>query len=337
MVTTAPAPAPDVVALVVNYRTPTLTIQCVRSLLRSRDATVDVVVIDNASGDDSVARVREAFAGEPRVTVVARDVNDGYAGGNNAGVSLVRSLGARWALVLNSDAEVDVDCVRRLVDEGVRDGRIALVSPRIHFGDARERLWFGGGRFSPWTGRPVHVGFRQGAAHGFRSARDLAFATGCALLVRLDAVPGDPFDASLFSYAEDLDLSLRLRRDGWRVRYAPDAVVWHHEGSSHRKAGGEGLRFYLNTRNLLRVVARHTRWYHWITLGPSLLVNVVGRSVVAALLAGDRAAARAVVRGAWHAIVGGRHTIETSCLTGVVATRASSPAMHRQGERIERI
>ena len=296
----------DVAVVVVNYRTPDLTVACVASVLRSAGARPRVIVVDNASGDDSVARLRAAFRGEPAVTVHARDVNDGYTGGNNAGVALARAAGARWALLLNSDTVLDADCVRRLVTEAASDHRIALATPRIFFGDDRERLWFGGGRFSLWTGRPVHVGFRRRAARGWRTRRDLAFASGCALLVRLDAVRGDPFDASLFAYAEDLDLSLRVRRAGARIRYVPDALVWHYEGSSHRRAGGGGqaLRFYLNTRNLLRVVSRHARWYHWPVLAPMLAVNVVARFVAVAVRDGDWPALGGVARGVRDAALG---------------------------------
>jgi GT2 family glycosyltransferase len=300
----------DVAVVVVNYRTPALTVACVASVLRSEGVRPRVIVVDNASGDDSVPRLRAALGGAPAVTVLARDVNDGYAGGNNAGVALARAEGARWALLLNSDTVLDADCVRRLVEEAESDDRIALATPRIFFGDDPERLWFGGGRFSLWTGRPVHVGFRRGAARGWRTRRDLSFASGCALLVRLEAVAGELFDASLFSYAEDLDLSLRVRESGRRIRYVPDALVWHHEGSSHRRAGGQALRFYLTTRNLLRVVGRHARWYHWPVLGPALAVNVVGR--FAAVTARDRnwRALGAVGRGARDAVLGGRHSVE---------------------------
>jgi GT2 family glycosyltransferase len=296
-----------VAAIVVNYRTPELTIACVESLLAARDVDLAVVVVDNASNDDSVERIRARF---PEVHLLARDVNDGYAGGNNAGVAVARQLGAAYALVLNSDTVVDPDCPRLLVEEANRDTRIALVTPRIFFGDAPDRLWFGGGRFSLWHGRPIHVGEKAPAAAGWSTNRDLSFASGCALLVKLDAIGGDLFDTSLFSYAEDLDLSIRVRRDRYRIRYVPEAIVTHFEGSSHRRAGGQALRFYLNTRNLLRVNARHARWYHWLTLAPLLAVDVVGRLSAVALRDRDWAAFAAVWRGAAHAVTGGRDPIE---------------------------
>ncbi|HEY9226920.1 MAG TPA: glycosyltransferase family 2 protein [Gemmatimonadaceae bacterium] len=308
-----------VAAIVVNYRTPELTIACVESILASDGVDPRVVVVDNASNDDSVARLRARFDAVDEIAIVARATNDGYAGGNNAGVTLAVDAGARYAFVLNSDTILHRECLRRIVADAERDPRIALVTPRILYGDQPDRTWFGGSRFSRWRGRPIHV------ESSLSDARDLDFASGCALLVKLDArgwkfepdptsnlqpPTSDLFDASLFSYGEDLDLSLRVQNAGGRIRYVPDATVLHFVGSSHRRAGGESLRFYLSTRNLLRVAARHARWYHWITLAPMLAVDVVGRFAAVAIRERDASAFFAVLRGVVHSVTGGRASIE---------------------------
>jgi GT2 family glycosyltransferase len=305
--------------IIVNYRTPRLTRQCVESVLRSSGVRPRIIVVDNDSRDESVEQLRQLAAANPHVAVHASPINDGYAGGNNIGLAWAHGIGARYALLLNSDAVVDRDCLRLLVRELESDPSVAAVSPEIVFGDEPELLWFGGGRFSLWTGRPIHVGLGQPRSRGWKTNRDMPFASGCALLVRMGALESlgvfdesgcRALDVSLFSYAEDLDLSIRLAAAGYRIRYVPAASVRHYEGASHRRSGGQALRFYLTTRNLVRVMARHARWYHWITLGPGLAVDVVGRYCIVALRDGDIEAFRAVLRGAWHAIVGGRHPIE---------------------------
>jgi GT2 family glycosyltransferase len=309
----------QVAGIVVNYRTPELTIACVESLLAATSVSVAAIIVDNASGDDSVDRIATHFRHRTSVTVVARDINDGYAGGNNAGVAVARQIGARYAFVLNSDTVIDANCPRLLVEEAERNSRTALVTPRIFFGDSPDRLWLGGGRFSLWHGRPIHVGRNGPAAAGWTDTSNMSFASGCALLIKLSAVTGDPFDVSLFSYAEDLDLSIRLRRERWGIRYVPQAVVWHFEGTSHRREGGQALRFYLNTRNLLRVNGRHARWYHWLTLAPMLAVDVIARFSAVAARDRDWDAFAAVWRGALHAFTGGRSAIEPHAPRGVAA------------------
>ena len=303
---------PAVTVVVVNYRTPEFVTACVDSLERSRGAAVRTIVVDNASGDGSAERLLAYARQRHNVRVLARDVNDGYAGGNNAGIRAARAEGARYVFVLNPDTTVAPDCVRLLADELEATPGAALAAPSIVYGDAPDRLWFGGGLYSSWWGRPRHVGLGRAPGAGWQTRRDLPFASGCALLLDLHALPPDvgPFDSSLFTYAEDLDLSLRLRRAGLRLRYVPQAVVRHFEGGGHRRAGGQPVRWYLNTRNLLRVSARHARWYHWITLAPMLAVDVVARYAAVALRDGDLAGAAAVFRGARDAFTGGSLPVE---------------------------
>jgi len=73
-----------VAAIVVNFRTPDFTVACVDSLVASTEP-LHVIVVDNASGDGSAEEFATRYASDSRVTVVPRDVNDGYTGGNNAG------------------------------------------------------------------------------------------------------------------------------------------------------------------------------------------------------------------------------------------------------------
>lgn len=285
----------DVMALIVNYETAELTIACVRSLRATAGVTLRIVVIDNASRDDSVVRIRAAL---PDVRLVTLDRNDGYTGGNNVGFALAAGDGARYAFVLNSDTTVDSQCLARLVAEADADERVAILNPCIVYPDPGHGLWFGGSRFSMWTGRAEHVGRRQPVTAGLRQVSDIVFATGCAMLVRVAALADiGPFDESLFAYGEDLDFSLKARAAGYRARYVPGAVVTHLEGVSHVKAGGQALRVYLHHRNLLRVLRRHARWFHWITIAPVFLVDSVARHLFLRVRARDAAGVRAVFAG----------------------------------------
>ena len=303
--TTRPA---DVMALVVNYGTPELTIACVESVLASRGADVSVMIIDNASRDDSVERIRAAL---PDVPLIALDENGGYTRGNNIGFERAIAGGARYAFVLNSDAEVDASCIAKLVAAADADDRIALVNPCIVYPDPEHGLWFGGSRFSMWTGRAVHVGRRQPVSAGLADESEIAFATGCAMLVRLDALATiGTFDESLFAYGEDLDLSLKARAAGFRAVYVPEARVVHHEGVSHIKEGGQAIRVYFHHRNLLRVLRRHAAWYHWLTIAPVFLVDSIARHLFLRLRERDAAGVRAVFAGIYAAMTGGTHPIE---------------------------
>jgi GT2 family glycosyltransferase len=294
-----------VVVIIVNYGTPELTITAAESALASQSVDVNVVLIDNASPDDSVAQLNARFAGDTRVVLLTRSINDGFTGGNNAGMAVARERRARYAFLLNSDAVVEPGCLRRLLEVAEGDRRVALAVPRIFFQEPRDLLWYGGGRFSCWRGRAIHVGYKRGVEDGWVDIRDATFASGCALLVRIASLRSAPlFDETLFAFGEDLDLSLRTLRDGGRILYVPAAVAWHVDGGSHQDSDSGARRFYLSTRNTIRVVRRHARWYHWPLLGPSLAVDVVGRYCVATLRRGEWRACVAVLCGALHAVTG---------------------------------
>lgn len=303
------AAAPDVAVLIVNFRSKELTVECVRSVEASVGVRVHACVIDNGSGDGSYEYLQAAL---PNATVVAEPVNRGYTGGNNSAFRVASRLQARFAFILNNDTIVAPDCIARLVAEADANPDMGFLTPQIRFHEPSDRLWFGGGRFSLWTGETVHVGFRKPLRFGLPQATDIPFTTGCAVLLRMDIVHEiGPLDESLFGYSEDLDWSLRCRRAGYRLRYVPEAVIWHREGIGYRKAGGQPLRMYLHTRNTLRVLGRHARWYHWITLGPAFVINHLARwTYLTVVRDRDYRSLRAMYRGVWHALSGGRDAIE---------------------------
>ena len=102
----------DVSVVIVSYNTQALLAACVDSVFdREPDGlSVEVIVVDNASSDDSVAFLREHY-GE-RITVVASETNDGFAAGNNLGFEVAQG---RHVLLLNSDARLEGDVLARMV------------------------------------------------------------------------------------------------------------------------------------------------------------------------------------------------------------------------------
>lgn len=293
---------PRVAVIVLNFRGAELTVDCARSVLAQHYSPVECIIVDNASGDGSAAYIRNQLDGLP---ILELKKNGGYTGGNNAGLALAVTKECKYALIVNNDTVLDADCVGYLVDEMERDSAVAMACPQILCAQPSDLLWFGGSRVSLWTGRVIHVGRGRPASKGMPEPRDIPFATGCALIVRLSLLPKiGVFDESFFGYAEDLDWSLRTRSAGFRIRYVPQARLWHFEGLSFRRSGGESFRFYLSSRNYLRVLRRYARWYHWPTLVVGVTVDFLGRLTLVALAHRDWSAVGALYRGVWHAITG---------------------------------
>lgn len=243
-------------AVVVNWNGAHLLDDCLGSLLAQDlpPGALQVVVVDNASTDDSLAVLRERF---PMIEVVVNPVNQGFAGGVDAGL---RDLDTPYVALLNNDAVFAPDAVRRLVEAleapdnasaGAATAHIVLSEPDAEgrvlvnstgnvlnsAGSATDRDWLAvDGSVSP--------------------ARDVFGFCGGAALLRTQALERvGTFDERLFLYYEDTDLSWRLRAAGWRTVYVPDAVARHRHAASS-DASSPLFRYY-NTRNSLVVFTRH--------------------------------------------------------------------------------
>lgn len=275
--------------VIVNWRAAELTARAVESLAPQTDCTV---IVDNGSDDGSAAMLRERFAANEKVRVVALPENLGFGGGVNAGIASVRGE-ADAIVLLNNDAVARAGFVDALVAQ--------LDDPRVGAVTAQLRL---SGRWRPTTtpgaGLVAHDGSRwEQAPDGVEllnstgneldargNGRDRDWLTpvgaesptaavfgfcGGASLLRTDALDEvGTFDTSLFMYYEDTELSLRLRKAGWSVRYAGDAVAIHDHASSSGTTSSRFIRW--NARNRIAVAAMHAP--------PRVVAGVLARTVL---------------------------------------------------------
>jgi len=258
--------APRWAAVVVNYEAGPLLLESVRSLLA--DTSVGgppaVVVVDNASGDDSLAALRAAL---PDVAVVETGRNLGYAAAANRGIAHTETdvvavcnadlrvrPGAGAALLRRFDAEPDLGVVGPAIVEpdGTRypsARRVVSVTDAVGHGTL----------LHVWPGNPFTRRYRQLDADPDR-ARDVDWVSGAAVWLRraaLDAVHG--WDERYFMYVEDVDLCWRLRQAGWRVSFEPAATVVHVQGVSTARHPYRMIAAH--HRSLLQFAAR--RWRGW--------------------------------------------------------------------------
>jgi N-acetylglucosaminyl-diphospho-decaprenol L-rhamnosyltransferase len=224
--------------VVVSYNSRRKLRRCVDPLLEAGD--IRVIVADNASADGSL----EAVAGLP-VTALALPANGGFAHGCNAGIA---AGDAPYVLLLNPDAEIQPDAVRRLAEVLGADERLGAAAPRIEAEDGS--LEFSQRRFPRLRSTYAQALFLHRVFPRARWVdeleRDLAaydlpgspeWVSGACVLLRrtaLEAIGG--LDDGFFMYCEDIDLCRRLRDAGYELRFVPDAVVTHEGGASAPRA-----------------------------------------------------------------------------------------------------
>ena len=241
--------APQVTIVVVNWRRADDTIECLDSLAALEYTGFDVVLVDNASGDDSVARIRAAY---PGVRVVVSEANRGFAGGNNLGVQEALDGTSDFVWLLNNDARVAPSTLAELVGVAERDPRIGAVGSVAYYASDPERVevW-GGGYVSVWSGR-TRVQTRQPAAGG------LDYVSGVSLLLRTSALRDvGLLDENYFMYWEDADLGFRLRAKGWRLAVAARAAIWH-KGTQSTGGFGNPKAYEMYCRSARRFFRTHS-------------------------------------------------------------------------------
>lgn len=215
----------DVTAIVVSYNSALVLPACLEAM---RSANVDVLVVDNASSDASVAVARSYGA---RVLPQARNL--GYGRANSLGVAAAE--GRAWCLILNPDVVIGRDALAGLVAAAEEDPKAALVAPRIVEADGRV--------FEHETSvlSPVAPPLPDAGACGEIGLREVAFTSGAAMLVRRAAFEDiGGFDPNIFLFYEDDDLCLRLRRTGWQILQVDRVSVEHGRGKSSAPGKGAG-------------------------------------------------------------------------------------------------
>ena len=214
---------------VLNWNGRDLTLDCLSSLEKITYPNVKIYVIDNGSSDNSVTEIRNQF---PDYEIIGLPENYGFARGNNAGFALVKQK-ADYTIFLNNDTIVDPNFVEPLINAMESNSTVKQSTPKIFYADNLDYIWFGGGKVSLWAGWIRHLGIRQKDSIQFSFNRNVDYATGCCVCMRtVDFESIGMFDESFLMYGEDVDLSLRFRKQGGQILFVPESKIWHKVSSS---------------------------------------------------------------------------------------------------------
>jgi hypothetical protein len=221
---------------VLNWNGRDLTLDCLSSLEKITYPNVKVYVIDNGSSDNSVTAIRNQFPEKSVFNsiyeIIGLPENYGFARGNNAGFELVKQK-ADYTIFLNNDTIVDPNFVEPLINAMESNSTVKQSTPKIFYADNLDYIWFGGGKVSLWAGWIRHLGIRQKDSMQFSFNRNVDYATGCCVCMRtVDFESIGMFDESFLMYGEDVDLSLRFRKQGGQILFVPESKIWHKVSSS---------------------------------------------------------------------------------------------------------
>lgn len=244
-------PIPEISVVIPHYNGVEILRDCLRSLYGSTTLPLEVILVDNASSDDSAEMVRAEF---PAVRILSQSHNLGFAGGCNAGI---RAALTPFVLVLNNDTIHRPGWLEQLLEKLKMQPELAAVQPKILSWQNRTQFDYSGAA----GGEMDIFGFPFARGRIFENIETdsgqyddlpdrIFWASGTAFLARRDLLLGAGlFDETFFAHMEEIDLQWRLQLMGYAIAVEPRAVIWHRSGFT---LGAEApLKKYLNHRNSL--------------------------------------------------------------------------------------
>ncbi len=237
----------DLSVIIVNWNAAAYLPAALDSLFAAQgDWTMEVVLVDNASTDDSLALVRARY---PQVTIIANEVNRGFAAGNNQGIRQARG---RYILLLNPDTELPPNALAEMLAFMDAHPQVGVAGPRLQ--GAKGKVQGGAAGYDPslttifnfatflyrlfprrfkglWLPRSL---YESG------DPIPVDWVSGACMLIRREALDAAGLmNERYFMYSEDVELCRRVRGAGYGVMCLPGVHVTHHIGGSARQLGPE--------------------------------------------------------------------------------------------------
>lgn len=241
---------PSVAIVILNWNGRQYLEQFIPSVIASTYSNKQIVVIDNASTDNSVEWLRANF---PMVSIFINDSNRGFAGGYNLGLKNVQ---ADYYILLNTDVEVSANWIEPAIELLESNKEIAACQPKLLQYNNKSLFEYAGAA-GGWIDRYGYP-FARGRVFDicekdlgqYDLSEPIFWASGAALVIRSSAfwqVKG--FDEYFFAHQEEIDLCWRLQWAGYKIYSCPQSVVYHVGGGTLPK--GNALKVFLNFRNNL--------------------------------------------------------------------------------------
>lgn len=268
---------------------------CLPSLKKQQYSPVEIILVDNASTDDSIEWTYKNY---PLVKIHKNAKNLGFAEANNIGY---REAKGEYVLFLNNDTTVCSDFLVELVLKIESNPDIAGAQSKLLLMDDHARLDAVGAFLTP-TGFLFHWGFGQLDRKKYDKTENLYTTKGASMMYRRDVlkeveIQNCIFDPTYFAYFEESDLCHRVWLTGKRIVYAPRSVVYHKMGGTSTGMNNAFIQYH-SFKNRIRTYAKNLEWENLIKLMPVHLAMCEFFSLTS-LFCGNAALSWAIQRAFW--------------------------------------
>jgi len=245
-----------IAVLILNWNGQHLLERFLPSIVEYNSTIADVIVIDNASSDDSISFLKENY---PSIQRIEFEENYGFAKGYNKAIELVSY---EYVVLLNSDVRVTDNWLQAPFDFLESNLSYAACQPKILDEKDPSKFEYAGacGGYIDFLGYPFCRGRIFDALEEdkgqYNSIKDVFWASGAALFVRrTEYIETGGLDARFFAHQEEIDLCWRLLNRGFKIACVPQSIVYHLGGASLDKA--HPRKTFLNFRNNLVMLLKN--------------------------------------------------------------------------------
>ncbi|EKD86792.1 MAG: hypothetical protein ACD_37C00143G0002 [uncultured bacterium] len=251
---------PKIFVNLITFNDSTSTNECLGSLekLNKKGFELFVVVVDNGSKERFEVKREYSF----NLKILYSEDNLGFSGGQNYGIKYCLEQNADFIVVLNNDTVTDENLIVELLGS-FDDPKIGVVCPKIYFAkgyeyhkdryaekDLGKIFWYAGGVIDWKNVFGNHRGVDEIDKGQYNLREETEVATGCCMMISREIFEKvGMFDENFFLYYEDADLSMRLKKQGFKIIYEPKAILWHKNAVA--TGSGSPLQDYYITRNRL--------------------------------------------------------------------------------------
>lgn len=232
---------------------------CVEAIKKQTYSKFRMIAVDNASSDRSVEILKNNF---PEVFLIKNSINGGFGKACNEGIKYAKKLQSWSVVLLNQDAIVEPNFLEA-GQKILENNEIGLACPKITYGFTN-KIWWVGGKIKRGAQLLTAPNFRV-AEHIFKGASDRKqfnspyetdYVTGCAVFIRTGTLNKvGLFDERFFMYSEDIDLSIRVKKAGFKLLFFPSTVVHHQVEKGSKKTIRSKLKkakiYFVSTARLV--------------------------------------------------------------------------------------
>lgn len=255
---------PSVGIILINWNNYDDSFKCFHSLKQLDYPNFEVIMVDNDSKDDSGKRLKAEFGDFAHFIFSERNL--GFSGGNNLGFRYALDQGHDYVMELNNDTEVEPDFLSKLVASIDDKPEFGAAQPLIFFNTPRrDIIWNGGGKLVEPLGLSITKFANQKASESLVGS-ETDWITGCAFLIKSEVIRKTGLLREFFFFGsfEDVDLSVRIRKEGYKLWFEPLSMIYHSVGGSSKTKvkTKEGylnpIVHYLAQRNQMIFINHHT-------------------------------------------------------------------------------